>query len=132
MEFRIEIADVCALIRLNDDEFANQLIEERYNNFLSVKNPSLYVHINVRPIGSPSLMEGSQVAIEHSVNGDSLYFKGFKGFYGNLRQHFFYIVVPYDYIFTWLIIMAAGRKTKNLKQFFKFLFRNIPVCITAD
>lgn len=79
MDFRIEIADVCALIRLNDDEFANQLIEERYNNFLSVKNPSLYVDINVRPIESPSLLEGSQVAIEHSVNGDSLYFNGFKG-----------------------------------------------------
>lgn len=79
MEFRVEIADVCALIRLDDDIFANQLIEERYSNFLSDKNPSLYIDINVRPIESPSLLERSQVAIEHSVKGDSLYFKGFKG-----------------------------------------------------
>ncbi|MDI6891162.1 MAG: hypothetical protein QMC83_09560 [Thermodesulfovibrionales bacterium] len=65
MEFRIGIADVCALIRLDDDEFANQLIEEHYNNFLSNKDPSL--------------LEGSQVAIEHYIKGDSLYFKGLKG-----------------------------------------------------
>jgi hypothetical protein len=79
MEFKVEIADVCALIRLDDDIFANQLIEEHYGNFLSVKNPSLYIDINVRPVESPSLLEGSQVAIEHYIKGDSLYFKGFKG-----------------------------------------------------
>jgi hypothetical protein len=79
MDFRIEIADVCALITVDDSDFAHQVIEERYSNFLSDKNPSLRVNINVRPIESPSLLEGSQVAIEHYIKGDSLYFKGFKG-----------------------------------------------------
>lgn len=79
MDFKIEIADVCALIRLNDDGFANQLIEERYRNFLSDKNPSLRVDINVRPMERLSLLESTQVAIEHYVNGNTIFFKGFRG-----------------------------------------------------
>ncbi|NCO67345.1 MAG: hypothetical protein COY75_09995 [Nitrospirae bacterium CG_4_10_14_0_8_um_filter_41_23] len=79
MEFKIEIAIVCALIRLDDDVFANQLIEEHYSNFLTDKDPSLRVDINIRPIETPSLLESTQVAIEHYVNGNILFFKGFRG-----------------------------------------------------
>jgi len=81
MDFKIEIADICALIKVNDDEFGNRVIDEHYSNFLSDKNPSLQVDMNIKPIESPSLLESSQASspIEHYVNGDRIYFRGFKG-----------------------------------------------------
>ncbi len=80
MEFKIEIADVCALIKVDDADFAQSLIKDHYNNFLSDKEPSLHVDITVKPVETPSILDSSdEVAIRHNVNKDRIYINGLMG-----------------------------------------------------
>lgn len=79
MEFNIEIADICAAVSVSDKDFARQLVEERYEEFLSDKPPSLRLDIDVSPVETPSLMELSQRPFDEYVKADHMYFRGFKG-----------------------------------------------------
>ena len=79
MEFKIEIADICALIKVDDADFAQCLIADHYSNFLSDKEPSLWVRMDVRPVEEASLLDGTLKIIETSVIGEVLYFRGFDG-----------------------------------------------------
>lgn len=76
-ELKIEIAEICCLVRAKDGNFLDHLVRERYSGFLSDKDPALTVNIEIQEESAASLYDGRGPLIEHFAEGSSIVFRSF-------------------------------------------------------